>query len=120
MEATLQALGLRADDPATSVWLAQLDCPLSPKRRTEKQYRMVSEADICNVLAPLSEAPEAEAYVRHCREVILPALLEHGIYDPESGHTPPAGQKLAALEYRERLRQRFAELGEAEGEDDWD
>jgi hypothetical protein len=60
----------------------------------------------------LSESPHAQAYLRHLMEVVLPALLEHGVYDPESGHTPAPGRELAALEYREYLRTKLFGQGE--------
>jgi hypothetical protein len=51
-----------------------------------------------------SQLPQARAYVKWMCHDFIPALSRHGYYDPETGHQPPPGQELEAMERREEGR----------------
>jgi prophage antirepressor-like protein len=112
LTAAVQALGLAVDDPeaapqdenhplhrvATCATLMELT------NAEGEGWTMISLKDILAHLTPFSPAPEARDYHVWLCSAFLPALLRTGHYDPQTGHAPPPGQELDALERREQGR----------------
>jgi hypothetical protein len=66
-----------------------------------ERWVMIRLDDVLAHVVPFSQAPVAVAYQTWLCGAFLPALLRSGWYDPPTGHTPPPGQELTALEQRE-------------------
>ena len=60
--------------------------------------------EVCINLLVYSEVPEAREYMRWLVREFMPAISQHGYYEPTRNHEPPAGGELDALERREGAR----------------